>query len=86
MCKGFWCRFKRFLKNCKLGQVVKVDNANPSFAANEFYYAVEVCKDGVHVNLLFTEKELQNAAYRAERNPEDIPSCNGCNGEKSCKK
>lgn len=60
----------------KAGRLIKVFNKNkPKFSnANDCYTAVwvENEKGKQEKCLLFTEKELERAAYRASRNKEDL--------------
>ena len=73
---------------------MKVENKDAHRAANSHYFFATHVRDGDGsgddvVMLLLTEKELDRAAKRAEKNPEDLPehfaivqgkSC----GEKAC--
>jgi hypothetical protein len=59
----------------KAGRLIKVWNKIKKAAANKFYYSVWVeDADGSNERcLLFTEKELERAEARANKNPEDLP-------------
>ena len=57
---------------------MKVENKNAHRAANSHYLFATHVRDGDGsgddvVMLLLTEKELERAAKRAEKNPEDLP-------------
>jgi hypothetical protein len=56
------------------GRLISVENKEKSFGASAYYIAVQVeDSDGGNERcLLFTEKELEKAEYRASRNPEDL--------------
>ena len=73
---------------------MKVENKDAHRAANSHYFFATHVRDGDGsgddvVMLLLTEKELERAAKRAEKNPEDLPEhfaiVQGKNGEeKTC--
>jgi hypothetical protein len=70
-------KLSRFLKSKRdTGNACLVENTSRYRAANPEYVAVRVRYDGEAVCLLFTENEWQQAAARAQRNPEDVPWCN----------
>jgi hypothetical protein len=57
---------------------MKVENKDAHRAANSHYFFATHVRDGDGsgddvVMLLLTEKELERAAKRAEKNPEDLP-------------
>jgi hypothetical protein len=56
------------------GRLISVENKEKHFSASTHYIAVQVeDSDGSNERcLLFTEKELEKAEYRASRNPEDL--------------
>jgi hypothetical protein len=63
------------LRAKRLGDMQRVFNKNPHWAALAEYNHIRVqfpC--GEERSLLFTDKEVQRALERAEKNPEDLPS------------
>ena len=57
---------------------MKIENKDAHRAANSHYFFATHVRDGDGsgddvVMLLLTEKELERAAKRAEKNPEDLP-------------
>ena len=58
----------------RLGDITEVDNKNPHWAAAKKYNHLRVqFPSGEEKSLLFTDKEIQNALSRADKNMEDIP-------------
>lgn len=58
----------------RIADIQPVENKKKHFAANAKYNFVRVqFQDGKEVSLLFTDKEIENAKKRAEKNPEDLP-------------
>lgn len=57
----------------KMGRLVLVENKEKHHLANDTYFSVKVeLPSGEETYLLFTDKEIEQAQYRADRNPEDI--------------
>jgi hypothetical protein len=60
-----------------MGRLIRVWNTKRKAFSNakKWYYAVQIeDADGTNERcLLFTEKEIKRAEYRAKRNPEDLP-------------
>jgi hypothetical protein len=56
------------------GRLISIENKEKHFSASTHYIAVQVeDSDGSNERcLLFTEKELEKAEYRASRNSEDL--------------
>jgi hypothetical protein len=56
------------------GRLISIENKEKHFSASTHYIAVQVeDSDGSNERcLLFTEKEIEKAEYRASRNPEDL--------------
>lgn len=56
------------------GRLISIENKEKLFGSSSYYIAVQVeDSDGSNERcLLFTEKELEKAEYRASRNPEDL--------------
>lgn len=56
------------------GRLISVENKEKTFGASPYYIALQVEDfDGSNERcLLFTEKEIEKAEYRASRNPEDL--------------
>ena len=51
-----------------------VENKDRKFGSGKHYYPCQIATDdGRLVNALFTQDQLNDAIFRAERNPEDIP-------------
>jgi hypothetical protein len=51
-----------------------VENKDRKFGSNKYYYPVQVVtEDGHLVNALFTQDQINDAIFRAEKNPEDMP-------------
>ena len=68
---------------------MKVENKDAHRAANSHYFFATHVRDGDGsgddvVMLLLTEKELDRAAKRAEKNPEDLPEHFAIVQGKSC--
>ena len=62
------------MASAKNGNILLVENKDKKFGAADEYYAVWVENTkGKEFPLLFTERELNIAIDRAEKNPEDIP-------------
>lgn len=59
----------------KEGHILEVVNTEkPKFSnANNKYYVIHCEKDGVEFPIMLTQRELDTAIRRAERNPEDVP-------------
>lgn len=64
----------------KQGRLIRVKNTKkPIFSnANDWYYSIQVEEANGRGEkcLLFTQKEIERAAYRASRNPEDLTKKN----------
>jgi hypothetical protein len=58
----------------KQGRLIRVENTERTFGSADFYIAVQVENaDGSDERcLLFTEKEIQAAQERADKNKEDL--------------
>lgn len=58
----------------KQGRLIRVQNADRTFGSSDVYIAVQVENaDGSNERcLLFTEKEIQAAQERADKNKEDL--------------
>jgi hypothetical protein len=58
----------------KQGRLIRVENTERTFGSSDFYIAVQVENaDGSNERcLLFTEKELEAAQERADKNKEDL--------------
>ena len=70
---------------------MKVENKDAHRAANSHYFFATHVRDGDGsgddvVMLLLTEKELDRAAKRAEKNPEDLPEHFAIVQGKNCEK
>ena len=74
---------------------MKVENKNAHLAADKHYFFATHVRDGDGsgddvVMLLLTDKELERAAKRAEKNKEDLPEHfaiiqgSSCSKEKTC--
>lgn len=62
------------MKAKRLGDLQKVENTQKHFAANSQYNYIRVqLENNKEVSLLFTDKEIERAIARAEKNPEDLP-------------
>lgn len=58
----------------RLGDLQQVENKDPHWAAKNKYNFIRVqFPNGVETGLLFTDREIQVALKRAEKNPEDLP-------------
>ena len=57
------------------GHIIEVYNKNkPKFSnANKKYYVIWVERDNTEFPIMLSERELENARYRAIKNPEDVP-------------
>ena len=63
------------LKAKRLGDMQKVFNKNPHWAALKAYNHIRVqLPDGAERSLLFTDSEIQRALARADKNLEDLPT------------
>lgn len=63
------------VKAKRIGDLQEVANKNPIGPAAAKYNHIRVqLSDGKELSLLFTDNEILRAKYRAERNPEDVPS------------
>jgi hypothetical protein len=64
------------IKAKRIGDLQKVKNlgAEKSAAALEYSHLRVQTPDGREVSLLFTDHEIQRAAQRARKNPEDLPA------------
>ena len=63
------------LKAKRIGDLQRVFNKNPHWAACEKYNHIRVqLPDGQELSLLLTDKEVQRARERANKNPEDLPT------------
>lgn len=58
----------------KQGRLIRVQNTDKTFGSSDVYIAVQVeDADGNNERcLLFTEKEIQSAQERADKNKEDL--------------
>jgi hypothetical protein len=56
----------------RVGNLIKVTNKNKRFNANEYYYSGCVKINGIIINILLTQDQVDSAVYRANHNPEDI--------------
>lgn len=58
----------------KQGRLIRVQNTDKTFGSSDVYIAVQVeDADGSNERcLLFTEKEIQSAQERADKNKEDL--------------
>lgn len=55
------------------GVFTRVDNKNARAGANSYYIAVRAqYEDSLHLNLMFTEHEMEYIRLRVENNAEDI--------------
>jgi hypothetical protein len=64
----------KILKAKRLGDLQKVINSNPHWAALTEYNHIRVqFPNGEERSLLFTDKEIEKASIRANKNPEDLP-------------
>jgi len=62
------------MASARNGNILLVENKDKKFGAADQYYAVWVENTkGKEFPLLITERELNIAIDRAEKNPEDIP-------------
>jgi hypothetical protein len=62
------------LKAKRIGDLQKVFNKNPHWAALKEYNHIRIqLPDGGERSLLFTDKEIQKALDRADKNLEDLP-------------
>ncbi|HOS17495.1 MAG TPA: hypothetical protein PKX15_10840 [Bacteroidales bacterium] len=62
------------MKAKRLGDLQRVINQNPHWAALKEYNHIRVqFPNGKEKHLLFTDKEIQRAIDRANKNPEDLP-------------
>jgi hypothetical protein len=62
------------LKAKRIGDVQRVLNKNPHWAALSEYNHIRVqFNDGSEKSLLLTDKEVQRALDRAQKNIEDLP-------------
>jgi hypothetical protein len=62
------------IKAKRLGDIQKVINSKPHWAAAASYNHIRVqFPNGDEKSLLFTDKDVQRALERAEKNPEDLP-------------
>ena len=62
------------IKAKRIGDLQKVINKNPHWAALTEYNHIRIqTPDGEELSLLFTDKEIQKAIDRANRNTEDLP-------------
>lgn len=58
----------------RIGDLQTVDNTQAHRAAASKYNYIRIqLEDGREIPLLFTDKEIQRAKERAEKNPEDLP-------------
>jgi hypothetical protein len=65
----------RTVKSGRLGDLKIVINQDRKPTANAEYYAIRAQHpDGCEIALLFTASEIERAAKRAEKNPEDVPT------------
>jgi hypothetical protein len=63
------------VKSGRLGDLKIVINQDRGSTASAEYYAIRAqLPDGKETALLFTAKEIEKAAQRAAKNPEDVPS------------
>ncbi len=60
-------------KKSKQTKIVKVENKDQKFGANDHYWFVKLSHNGKKQPLLFTDDQLGDATERATKNPEDIP-------------
>lgn len=59
----------------RIGDLQVVANTKKHRAAKDKYNFVRVqTSDGKEVKLLFTDKEIERAIKRAQKNPEDLPT------------
>ena len=59
----------------RLGDLQTVTNNKKHWAANAKYNFIRVqLEDGKEIKLLFTDKEIERAKLRADKNPEDLPT------------
>lgn len=59
----------------RLGDIQEIVNSNPHWKAAKQYNHLRVqFPNGDEKSLLFTDKEIQNALKRADKNPEDLPN------------
>lgn len=59
----------------KNGNILRVENKDKHFGANNYYYAIWVQNTyGEEFPLLFTENQIKSAKERAAKNPEDVPT------------
>lgn len=50
-----------------------VENKERKFGSNKYYYPCRVVnEDGETINALFTQEQINDAIFRAEKNPEDM--------------
>ena len=62
------------MKAKRIGDIQKVLNKNPHWAALSSYNHIRVqMPNGEELHLLLTDKELKRAIDRADKNPEDLP-------------
>jgi len=57
----------------KQNTIVKVENKDQKFGANDHYWFVRLAHENKDTPLLFTDDQLGDASERADKNPEDIP-------------
>jgi hypothetical protein len=58
----------------RIADLQQVENKQSHWAANSQYNFIRVqFPNGVETGLLFTDKEIERALKRAEKNPEDLP-------------
>ena len=65
------------MKAKRLGDLQEVLNSNPHWKAAKKYNHIRIqFPSGMEKHLLFTDKEIQNALNRADKNKEDLPDVN----------
>ena len=57
----------------KKGEILKVKNTKRKRNSNEHYFALHCEENGLHVVLLLTQNQIDEAVKRATDQPEDIP-------------
>ena len=51
-----------------------VENTERKFGSSKYYYPCQIVnEDGELVNALFTQDQINDAIFRPEKNPEDMP-------------
>lgn len=61
----------------KMGRIIRIENSNPKFGSNSYYYQVKVkFPNGEEKYLMFTEHDLERSLYRSDNNLEDIKKTN----------